>query len=438
MTERSPLPKSPRDVVITGFGTVSPLGLDTKETWANMIAGKSGIVEYDTGHPKVNVAGVIKNFDPHKFLEHKESRINHRSIHLAIGATQEALEMANLVDGDKVLLSPKEKKRTGVIIGTGFGAAFAIVEVHKTVSDPKQGPTRVFPKTALGFLPDRQNDVATMKWGFRGPTYSVTAACATGGTAVMSAARTIRTGEAEIMLAGSTEAPVDSPESFAAFGQMGALALTINKPGTDKPYPPEEVSRPLDRDAHGFVISEGASVVVLESREHAEARGATIYARLVSGAETADAGHPTTPSGEGAYDAMHLALQRGGLTPAEIGLFNLHATATIVGDPVEIAAILRLFENFNQIIGRNNYFTANKSQAGHSLGGAQSFALIVSLMAIRDGIVPPILNLTNPIAGVEKLNAFPHSVYTKIDIAMTNGFGFGGKCVSIIAANDNI
>ncbi len=408
---------TPRRVVITGIGAVTPIGIGKEAFWEGLAAGRSGVTRVDgivnlTDIP-VKIGACVREFDPLQFMDKKRARRLGRSSQLAIAATKLALE-----DG-RLDLDREDRDRIGVIIGTGIGNIEALTENYDILL--QKGPGRVSPFFIPTFMPNAVAGEISIEWGLRGPNYGIVSACASSNHALGLAADAIRDGYADVMISGGTEA-VSLPLTFAGFAQMGALSRRNDAP--------EKASRPFDRDRDGFVVGEGAGILILESLEHARARGAHIYAELASIGMSADAGHITAPDeqGEGARKAMLMALERAGVRPDEVDYINAHGTATLLGDISETRAIKRLF-------GPHAYHLAvssTKSQIGHLLGGAGAVEAIATLMAIDRGILPPTINLENPDPECD-LDYVPQRARpAKVRVALSNSFGFGGHNSAIL------
>jgi 3-oxoacyl-[acyl-carrier-protein] synthase II len=361
----------------------------------------------------VKIGAYIREFDPLQFMDKKRARRLGRASQLALAATKLALEDGHLD------LSGEDRDRIGVVIGTGIGNIEALTENYDILL--QKGPGRVSPFFVPMFMPNAVAGEISIEWGLRGPNYGTVSACASSNHAIGLAADAIRYGYADVMIAGGTEA-VSLPLTFAGFDQMGALSRRNDAP--------ERASRPFDRDRDGFVVGEGAGILILESLEHARARGAYIYAELASIGMTADAGHITAPDehGEGARKAMLMALERAGIRPEDVDYINAHGTATPLGDVSETRAIKRLF-------GAHAYqlaVSSTKSQIGHLLGGAGAVEAIATLMALDRGILPPTINLDNPDPECD-LDYVPNRARpAKVEVALSNSFGFGGHNSAIV------
>ncbi len=413
-----------RRVVVTGLGLVTPLGADVETTWANLIAGKSGagtITHFDASDQKCTIACEVKGpdheygFDPGKRVDHKVQRQVDPFIIYGIDAAGQAIEDAGLED-----MSDEMKLRAGCSIGSGIGGLPGIESESLLLAE--KGPGRVSPHFVHGRLINLISGQVSIKYGLQGPNHAVVTACSTGAHSIGDAARMIRDDDADIMLAGGAEATI-CPIGIAGFAQARALNMSYN----DRP---EQASRPYDKDRDGFVMGEGAGVVVLEEYEHAKARGAKIYAEVVGYGLSGDAYHVTAPhpEGSGAYRSMEMALKKAGMTVADIDYINAHGTSTMA-DTIELGAVKRLFGN--EIA--NVSMSSTKSAIGHLLGGAGAVETIFCILAIRDQIVPPTLNLDNPDEGTEGVDLVPHTARKReVKAALNNSFGFGGTNASVI------
>jgi 3-oxoacyl-[acyl-carrier-protein] synthase II len=415
-----------RRVVVTGLGLVTPLGGDVETSWANLIAGKSGagrITRFDTEAQgqKCHIACEVKpkdhawGFDPDKRVDHKIQRQVDPFIIYGIDAAGQALEDAGLTE-----MSEEDKLRTGCSIGSGIGGLPGIEE--ESINLAERGPGRVSPHFVHGRLINLITGQVQIKYGLKGPNHAVVTACSTGAHSIGDAARMIRDDDADIMLAGGAESTIN-PLGIAGFAQARALNMSYN----DRP---EQASRPYDKDRDGFVMGEGAGVVVLEEYEHAKARGAKIYAEVVGYGLSGDAYHVTAPhpDGDGAYRSMQMALKKAGMTPGDIDYINAHGTSTMA-DTIELGAVKRLFGN--EIA--NVSMSSTKSAIGHLLGGAGAVEAIFCILAIRDQIVPPTLNLDNPDEGTDGVDLVPHVAKKReVKAVLNNSFGFGGTNASLI------
>ncbi|KAB2727284.1 beta-ketoacyl-[acyl-carrier-protein] synthase II [Ochrobactrum sp. MH181795] len=413
-----------RRVVITGLGLVSPLASGVEETWKRLIAGESGarrITEFEVDDLACQIAcripvgdGTNGTFNADLHMEPKEQRKVDPFIVYAVGAADQALD-----DADWHPESDEDQVRTGVLIGSGIGGIEGIVEAGYTLRD--KGPRRISPFFIPGRLINLASGHVSIKHGLRGPNHSVVTACATGTHAIGDAARLIAFGDADVMVAGGTESPV-SRISLAGFAACKALSTKRNDD-------PTAASRPYDEDRDGFVMGEGAGVVVLEELEHALARGAKIYAEVIGYGLSGDAYHITAPteSGEGAERCMVAALKRAEITPDQIDYINAHGTSTMA-DTIELGAVERVVGDAASKIS----MSSTKSAIGHLLGAAGAAEAIFSTLAIRDNIAPATLNLDNPAVST-KIDLVPHKAHErKIDVALSNSFGFGGTNASLV------
>jgi 3-oxoacyl-[acyl-carrier-protein] synthase II len=406
-------------VVITGMGALTALGNDVASTWEGLIAGRSGvgpITQFDPSRLTTRIAGEVKDFDASPVLDRKDQRRNDRYVQLALVAARQAMDQAGL----PARLEGELAERTGVIVGTGIGGIRTLADQILLMGE--KGPDRMSPFLIPMAISNLAAGVIAIFFGPQGPNFSVVSACATGGHSIGEAWETIRRGDADIMLAGGTEA-TGHEALVAGFASMRALSTRNDDP--------ERASRPFDIGRDGFVISEGAGVVALESLEHALARGATPLAEVVGYGATADASHITLPApgGAGAVRAIRRALEKAGLSVDDVEMVNAHATSTPEGDPRELEAIKTLFgERAGQVS-----VTANKSMLGHTLGAAGAIEAIATVMSLRTGLVPPTINLDDPDPAAEGLDLTPNTVRRRaIDVAVSNSFGFGGQNSALV------
>ncbi len=413
-------------VVITGMSAITALGRDMVCTWKNLLESKSGIIKipdfvFDTSDLATKVAGLVpsKNqggLDIDEYVQPKDQKKMDRFIHLAIAAADQALADANWVADTE-----EKSLYSGVIIGSGIGGLSTIEENALTLKE--RGPRRISPFFIAASLTNLASGWVSIKHKLKGPNHSVVTACATGAHAIADATRIIGCGEANIMVAGGSEAAV-CRLGMAGFNACRALSTAFNDE-------PTRASRPWDRDRDGFVMSEGAGIMVLEEYEHAKKRGATIYAEVLGYGYSGDAYHITAPSedGDGAYRAMDKALKKAGVIAGQIDYVNAHGTSTQAGDMAELTALKRLF-------GDDIYKTSissTKSATGHLLGAAGSVEAVFTALAIKDQIMPPTLNLDNPSDGCENIDFVPHlAKEKKVKIAMSNSFGFGGTNIALV------
>jgi 3-oxoacyl-[acyl-carrier-protein] synthase II len=412
--DRSPKPQ--RRVVVTGVGAVTPLGNNIEDSWAAALAGKSGIAKitkFDTTGFDVTFAGEVKGFQPDLYIEKKEQKKMDEFIHYSIAASKMAVEMA------KLELTEDVKNQTGVIIGVGIGGLSNIEET--SIKMKERGPGRISPFFIPSVITNLAAGQVTISLGLKGPNYSVTSACASGVHSIGDAVRYIRDGDFDAALAGGTESTICGL-AVGGFAAMKALSTRNDAP--------EKASRPWDKDRDGFVLGEGAAILVLESLEHAEKRGAKILCEVTGYGVSSDAFHMTSPAPEGAggYKAMAMALKDSGLQASDINYINAHGTSTPVGDGLESMAIKRLMGDSAKKV----WVSSTKSMTGHALGAAGAIESAFCVMAIRDQKVPPTINLDNPSEDSD-LDYVPHKMREgKIDNVLNNSFGFGGTNASMI------
>ncbi len=408
-----------RRVVVTGMGLVTTLGNDVPTTWGNLVAGRSGIrtiESFDPSRLTSRIAGEVHDLDASGILDRKELRRTDRYIQFGLVAAREALDQAGLPERFEGDLA----QRTGVILGTGLGGIGTLIDGFTT--NALRGPDRISPFLIPMGIPNIGAGQIAIQFGMTGPNFTTVSACATGGHALGESSEIIRRGDADVMVAGGAEAGVYEAV-VGGFAAMRALSTRNDDPAA--------ASRPFDTGRDGFVIGEGAGVVILESLEHAEARGATILAELVGYGATADASHITLPApgGIGAVRAARRALEKAGMTPADIDHVNAHATSTPEGDKSELQAIRTIF---GDDVGRISV-TANKSMMGHTLGGAGAIEAIVTMLTIRDGCVPPTINLDDPGPEAAGMDLTPNvAAKQQIRAALSNSFGFGGQNTALI------
>ncbi len=424
---------APRRVVVTGIGLITPLGQGTEISWAAILAGKSGIGKVTTFDitedfgcrvagevPRVDGRGgggpdIPGSFDPDQTLSTRDQRRVDDFILYAIAAADEAVK-----DSGWQPEADEDRERTGVMIGSGIGGLATIertsIEMHE------KGPRRVSPFFIPSALINLASGQVSIRYGFKGPNHSVVTACATGAHAIGDAARLIKYGDADVMVAGGAEAAI-CPVGMAGFIAARAMSTGFNDT-------PEKASRPYDKDRDGFVMGEGAGVLVLEEYEHAKARGAKIYAEVAGYGLAGDAYHITAPAddGDGGFRAMTGALKDAGIAMADVDYINAHGTSTPLGDEIELGAVTRLL---GDAAGRAT-MSSTKSATGHLLGAAGAIEAAFSVLAIRDQIAPPTINLDNP--SVEtKIDLVPHKAKPmKIDVVLSNSFGFGGTNASVV------
>ena len=414
-----------RRVVVTGIGLVSPLGGDAASSWANLVAGKSGIGPisgFETADLPSRIAGHVPRgegsglFNATDYVEAKDLRKNDPFIVFGIAAAAQAM-----ADSGYEPRTEEEQERAGVQIGSGIGGLQTIAETTLTLE--RSGPRRVSPFFIPASLINLVSGQVSIRHGLKGPNHSAVTACSTGAHAIGDAARFIALDDADVMVAGGAEAAI-CRIGIAGFCAARALSTGFNDE-------PERASRPWDRDRDGFVMGEGAGVVVLEELEHARRRGARIYAEVKGYGVSGDAHHVTAPAPEhaGAYRSMRNALRRAGLEPSEIDYVNAHGTSTPLGDELEFGAVKRLFGP----AAAKLKMSSTKSAIGHLLGAAGSAEAIFSILAMRDGVVPPTLNLDNPSEDCHGIDLVPHEARElKVRAALSNSFGFGGTNATLI------
>ncbi len=414
-----------RRVVITGLGLVTPLGAEVELVWANLIAGKSGagrITRFDTTGYACHIACEVKQkdhpwgFDPDLRVDHKVQRQVDPFIIYGIDAAGQALEDAGLTE-----MTEAERFRAGCSIGSGIGGLPGI-EIESLVLAEK-GPRRVSPHFVHGRLINLISGQVSIKYGLMGPNHAVVTACSTGAHSIGDAARMIALDDADVMLAGGAEGTI-CPIGIAGFSQARALSTAFNDE-------PERASRPYDKDRDGFVMGEGAGVVVLEEYERAKARGAKIYAEVIGYGLSGDAYHVTAPhpEGSGAFRAMEMAMKKSGLSLSDIDYVNAHGTSTPLGDELELGAVRRLFGDAINTMS----MSSTKSAIGHLLGGAGAVEAIFCILAMRDQIVPPTLNLDNPSDSCIGVDLVPHTAKKRsVKAVLNNSFGFGGTNASLV------
>ena len=406
-----------RRVAVTGLGLVSPLGNTVQATWEAMLAGRSGagpITRFDPAQLSVKFACEVKGFDPLQYLDKKEVRRYDLFAQFAMAAAVQAVTDACLEQS----WSTVDLQRVGVIIGTGTGGIATFEENMRTFIE--KGPSRVSPFFVPMFMANVASAVVSMRYGAKGPNYSTVSACATSGHSLGDAFRLIQHNDADVMIAGGSEAAI-TPLALASFANMKALSERNDDPAT--------ASRPFDKDRDGFVMGDGAAVVILEEWEHAKKRGAKLYGEMVGYGMTADAYHITAPSpdGEGAQRAMRLALEDGGVRPEQVGYINAHGTSTPHGDAAETAAVKAVFGDE----ARRLVFGSTKSMTGHLLGAAGALEFAVCVLVLRDGVIPPTINQFTPDPACDLDSAPNKAVRRKVEVALSNSFGFGGHNVTL-------
>lgn len=418
-----------RRVVVTGIGMVSPLGMGVDHNWSSITAGKSGIKKiehFDVSDIPSKIAGIIPrtseenptngDFNPDLYLAPKEQRKVDIFITYGMAAAQEAIE-----DSGYEADTEEKQNRTGVLIGSGIGG---LDEIYKTSTlMNEKGPRRISPFFVPAALINLTSGHVSIKYGYRGPNHSVVTACATGTHAIGDAARLIALDDADVMIAGGAEGAVCR---IGVAGFAAARALTTGYNDT-----PEQASRPWDEGRDGFIIGEGAGIVVLEEYEHAKARGAKIYGEVIGYGLSGDAHHITAPAedGNGGYRAMEAALKRAKVNPEDVDYINAHGTSTPVGDGIEFGAVKRLFSNALDSVS----MSSTKSAIGHLLGAAGAVEAIYSLKAMEQSTLPPTLNLENPSENCQGMDLVPKVAKDKnVNVALSNSFGFGGTNASLV------
>ena len=404
-----------RRVVLTGIGMITPLGATVEKTWEGIRAGRSGIgqiTRFDTTGLDTTIAGEVRDFDPTQYMDRKEIRRADRFAQMAVASAGQALKDA------KLEINTENAPRVGVAFGSGIGGVSTLVDnVLSHAKDPKKVSAFLIPMMIM----DMAAGEIAMKYGAKGPNMAHVSACASSAHSIGEATEQVRRGQADVMLAGGAEAGIIKI-AIAAFNQARALSTRNDAP--------EKASRPFDRDRDGFVFSEAAGCVVLEEYEHARARGAALLAEVIGYGATADAHHVTAPAegGEGIVRAMRMALDDAGLTPADVGYINAHGTSTQANDTAETAAIKTAFGAHAHSVA----VSSTKSMTGHTLGAAGAIEAIFCVLGMRDGVLPPTINLDNPDPECD-LDYVPHRSRTaKVDVSMTNSMGFGGHNASLL------
>jgi len=411
----------PVRVVVTGMGVITPLGNSLEEYWNSLIEGKSGIgkiTRFDVSDYPSKIAAEVKDFDASSYLDKKEMRRMDMVEQYAVAASQMAVNHAGLD------LENMDLDRAGVVIGSGIGGITTFESQHRSLID--SGPNRVSPFFIPMMIIDMCAGLVAIRFNFRGPNYATVSACSSASHAILDSFRIIQRGEADVMITGGAESTI-TPTSLAGFCSARALSVRNDEP--------ERSSRPFDKDRDGFVMGEGAGILILESLESARARGAHIYAEIIGGGMTCDAHHMTAPlpDGNGARLAMANGLRDSGLGPDDIDYINSHGTATILGDPAETKAIKAVFGERAYKIPINS----TKSMVGHLLGAGGAVELIASVLTLKNGMIHPTINLDNPDPECD-LDYVPHqSREAEINTFLSNSFGFGGHNVTLIAKRFN-
>lgn len=405
-----------RRVVVTGMGIICPTGNSVAEAWGNAAAGKTGIgpiTRFDTSHLENHFGGEVKNFDPEAFLGRREVRRTDRVTQLALYAAKQAVEDAGLE------ITEDNRYDIACIVGSGIGGISSILESFRAFLE--RGVKAVSPLMVPMMLPDAPSSKITMEYGLRGPNFALSTACATGNNCIGEATELIRRGQSKVAIAGSTEAGLVDV-AIASFNNMTAISRRNDAP--------ERASRPFDVDRDGFVVAEGSALLVLEELEHALARGAKIYAEIIGYGHTSDAYHVTAPleTGEGAAKAIELALENAQLTPRDLDYINAHGTSTPINDAQETKVIKQVFGDYAYKVP----ISSTKSMTGHAMSSSGVFEAVFSIMAIREGIIPPTINYENPDPECD-LDYVPNVARkAELQYVMSNSFGFGGQNAVLI------
>ena len=405
-----------RRVVVTGVGLVSPVGIGTEDTWQAIRNGKSGvarIMAFDPSDFSCQIAGEVKGFDPHKYIEKKEIKKMGRFIQFGVAATECALSSSGLK------VNKENEERVGVYIGSGIGGFEVIEREHKTLLE--HGPRRISPFFIVATIINLASGFVSIRTGAKGPNSATATACTTSAHSIGDSFRIIQRGDADAMICGGTEACI-TPMGIGGFAAARALSTRNNEP--------ERASRPWDKDRDGFVVGEGAGILILEELEFAKQRGARILSEIVGYGMSADAHHVTSPSedGDGAYRVMRNAVRDAGLDPTQIDYINAHGTSTEIGDKIETLAIKRCFGDHAHKLA----ISSTKSMTGHLLGGAGGLEAGLTVLAIRDQIAPPTTNYQTPDPACDLDYTPNHARPMKIQYALSNSFGFGGTNGALI------
>jgi 3-oxoacyl-[acyl-carrier-protein] synthase II len=409
-----------RRVVVTGIGAVTPCGLDTESSWKAILNGKSGIgriTQFDATLFAAQIAGEVKGFDPERYIEKKRVREMARFIHLAVAASEMAIESGGFEPDDEL------KNRTGTFIGVGFCGVENFENTVRTLVD--KGPRRISPYFVPSTIANLAPGQVSMRWQLRGPSYTNTSACSSGAHSIGEAFKWIQRGGIDAAVCGGAEAAI-TPVGVGGFAAMKALSTRNDEP--------ERASRPFDKDRDGFVIAEGAGILLLEERDHAMKRGAKIYAEIVGYGATADAFHLTQPApeGEGAQRAMKMALADAGRDVREVEYINAHGTSTPNGDMNELKAIHKVFGSH---VAEGLWVSSTKSMTGHLLGAAGGLEGALCVLALDQGVVPPTINLESPDPECGPVDLVPHTARErKLKLVLSNSFGFGGTNATLVFA----
>jgi 3-oxoacyl-[acyl-carrier-protein] synthase II len=416
-----------RRVVVTGLGAVSPLGPDLASTWRGLLEGRSGIgaiTRFDASQHSCRIAGECRDFDPEKYFERKRLREGSRFIHLAMAASVQAIDDAGFLTG----IRDEERERVGTFMGVGLNGLELIEQMKETLLE--KGPRKISPY----FIPAAISNLApaqvSMRYGFKGPNYTTTSACSSSAHAIGEAFRWIQRNDIDLAVCGGAESTITG---------LGVGGFTAMRALSERNDEPTKASRPFDRDRDGFVMAEGAAMLVLEERERAIKRGAKIYCEIVGYGATSDAYHLTQPApeGEGAQRAMKMALRDGNIDLERVHYVNAHATSTPTGDKQELQALKRVFGE--RALGRKHsngvWISATKSMTGHLLGAAGGIEAVFSVLSVYEGVIPPTINLDHPDEEAEGMELVPYEARErKVDVVLSNSFGFGGTNVTLAFA----
>ena len=411
-----------RRVVVTGLGLLTPCGTGVEKSWSALVAGRSGvgpITLFDAAGLDVRIAGEVRDFAVEDFIERRDARRMDRFQHLAVAAAEMAMSHSGL------RVTPANAGRIATIVGSGIGGIASLEATHRTLLE--RGPDRVSPFFILQMIANLAPGYISMRFGLQGPSWATNSACSTSAHALGEAKRGIERGEFDVALAGGSEAPV-TRLAIAGFSAMKALSRQNDRP--------EAASRPFDAGRDGFVVSEGAAVMILEAAEHAERRGARVLAELAGYGATSDAHHPTTPAPRhaGGRAAMGHALEEAGLRPADVGYLNAHATYTEVGDRLEAESIQDVFGEAAARLP----VSSTKSMTGHMNGAAGAAEAVITVLALERGVLPPTINVAHQDPAIA-LDVVPNAARAKrVDVALSNSFGFGGTNVALVFARPGV
>ncbi len=416
-----------RRVVISGVGAVSPCGADVDSTWKSLLEGRCGIgpiTRFDAAAFASRIAGECRDFEPEKYIEKKRLREGDRFIHLAIGASHQALEASGLLQG----LSDEDRERVGTFMGVGLCGLELIERMKETLLE--KGPRRISPYFIPAAISNLAPGQGSMRYGLKGPNYTTTSACSSGAHAVGEAFRWIQRGDIDAAVCGGAESTISG---------LGVGGFTAMRAPSERNAEPQKASRPFDKARDGFVMSEGAGMMVLEERERAMKRGAPIFCEIVGYGATSDAYHLTQPApeGEGAQRAMKAGLRDGKIDLERVDYVNAHATSTPTGDKQELQALKRVFGE--RVLAKGQpwgvWISATKGMTGHLLGAAGGIEAVFAVLSLRDGAIPPTINLDDPEDDAEGMELVPHTARErKLGVALSNSFGFGGTNVTLVFA----